>query len=123
MARASYSTTPLLRSLVHRPQGVILVVDPELSWNAHISNVVRKCYAILFSLYKCRYCFTPDVLKVIIQVHVFSHIRYCICVWGGASKSQLQKLQKVINFAARIVTGLKKYDHVTPALSSLGSRT
>ena len=25
MARASYSTTPLLRSLVHRPQGVILV--------------------------------------------------------------------------------------------------
>ena len=26
MARASYSTTPLLRSLVHRPQGVILVV-------------------------------------------------------------------------------------------------
>ena len=27
MARASYSTTPLLRSLVHRPQGVILVVS------------------------------------------------------------------------------------------------
>ena len=26
MARASYSTTPLLRSLVHRPQGVILVL-------------------------------------------------------------------------------------------------
>ena len=97
-----------------------VIVDPELSWNAHISNVVRKCYAILFSLYKCRYYFTPDVLKAIIRVHVFSHIRYCICVWGGASKSQLQKLQKVINFAARIVTGLKKYDHVTPALSSLG---
>ena len=27
MARASYSTTPLLRSLVHRPQGVILVTS------------------------------------------------------------------------------------------------
>ena len=26
MARASYSATPLLRSLVHRPQGVILVL-------------------------------------------------------------------------------------------------
>ena len=36
MARASYPTTPLLRSLVHRPQGVILVnkqtiVDDELA--------------------------------------------------------------------------------------------
>ena len=29
MARASYSTTPLLRSLVHRPQGVILVIIPR----------------------------------------------------------------------------------------------
>ena len=27
MARASYSATPLLRSLVHRPQGVILVTS------------------------------------------------------------------------------------------------
>ena len=26
MARVSYYTTPLLRSLVHRPQGVILVL-------------------------------------------------------------------------------------------------
>ena len=26
MARVSYSATPLLRSLVHRPQGVILVL-------------------------------------------------------------------------------------------------
>ena len=26
MARASYSATPLVRSLVHRPQGVILVI-------------------------------------------------------------------------------------------------
>ena len=30
MARASYSATPLLRSLVHRPQGVILVSTPVI---------------------------------------------------------------------------------------------
>ena len=81
---------------------------------------MRNCYAVLVSLYKFRYYFTPDILKVIIQAHVFTHIRYCICVWGGANKGQLHKLQKVINFAARIVTGSKKYDHITPVLSSLG---
>ena len=34
MARASYSTTPLLRSLVHRPQGVILVITSERAQRA-----------------------------------------------------------------------------------------
>ena len=29
MTRATYSATPLLRSLVHRPRGVILVMDPD----------------------------------------------------------------------------------------------
>ena len=40
-------------------------------------------------------------------------------VWAAAAKGQLQKIQKIINFAARLVTGLKKYHHVTPALRSL----
>ena len=30
------------------------------------------------------------------------------------------KLQLVQNFAARILTGVKKYDHVSPALKELG---
>ena len=40
MARASYSETPLLRSLVHRPQGVILVLVTvfidKLPGNLHV---------------------------------------------------------------------------------------
>jgi len=60
------------------------------------------------------------VLKVIIQAYVFPHIIYCLCVWGGAAKGQLYKIQKLINFAARIVTGSKKHQHITPALNYLG---
>ena len=45
---------------------------------------------------------------------------YCLCVWGGAAKGQMHKIQKVINFSARIVAGVKKYEHITPTLNSLG---
>ena len=45
---------------------------------------------------------------------------YCLCVWGGTAKSQLLKAKKIINFAARIVTGLKKNEHITQALDSVG---
>ena len=53
MARASYSKTPLLRSLVHRPQGVILVITSEraqraqrvLSYLREKSEYSRPCPA------------------------------------------------------------------------------
>ena len=37
----------------------------------------------------------------------------------GLSKKRLNKLQLVQNCAARLVSGVKKYDHITPVLKSL----
>ncbi|KAF0296199.1 hypothetical protein FJT64_006349 [Amphibalanus amphitrite] len=47
-------------------------------------------------------------------------ITYCSSVWGGASKSRLHRLQRTIHFAVRLVSGLRKFDHITPALGALG---
>jgi len=82
--------------------------------------VVSKCNGILISLYKFRHFFSREVLKIIVQAYVFPYIHYCLCVWGGAAKGQLYKIQKVINFAARVTTGSKKHLHISPALDSLG---
>ena len=45
---------------------------------------------------------------------------YCSAVWSNTSQRNIEKLQAVQNFAARIVTGTRKYDHVTPVLQQLG---
>jgi len=95
-------------------------VDPGLSWEAHVSHVVKKCNAILFSLNRIRHYFTSEALEIIVQAYVFPHVTYCLCVWGGTAKGQLHKIQKVINFAARVITGTRKFDHITPSLNSLG---
>ena len=97
-----------------------VTVDPGLSWSAHVSTVIKKCNGILVSLYRIRHYFTPTALKIIIQAYVFPHLTYCLCVWGGTAKGQLERIQKILNFAARVVTGIKKHDHVTPSLQSLG---
>ncbi|XP_043214487.1 uncharacterized protein LOC122377933 [Amphibalanus amphitrite] len=47
-------------------------------------------------------------------------IQYCSSVWGGASKSRLHRLQRTIHLAVRLVSGLRKFDHITPALGALG---
>ena len=96
-----------------------VTIDAELSWDAHVKRVVKKCNGILISLFKFRHYFSQDAMKILIQTYVFPHITYCLCVWGGAAKGLLHKIQKLINFAARIVTGFRKHHHITPALNSL----
>ena len=41
-------------------------------------------------------------------------------MWGGANKIQLVRIQKVINFAARIVAGTRRTDRIGPTLQALG---
>ena len=97
-----------------------MVVDQKLSWEKHISYVVKKCNSILFSLYKIRHHLTPECRETLVQAHVFPHIIYCLSVWGGAAACHLHRIQKLINFAARIVTGARKFDHISPILDNLG---
>ena len=56
----------------------------------------------------------------IVDALVLSHMRYCIQVYGSANAGQIAKLQKVINFAARVVSGRRKYDHISDCIASLG---
>ena len=99
-----------------------VTLDQQLTWDSHISTVVRRCNSILSSLYKIRHHLTPDVLKLLVEAHVFPHILYCITVWGGAAQTNLHRVQKTINFAARVVTGVRRSDHISPTLEALGWR-
>ena len=51
---------------------------------------------------------------------VFIKLFYCSSVWSNTSIKNINKLQLVPNFAAGIVLGLRKYDHISEGLKSLG---
>ena len=97
-----------------------VTLDRSLSWDEHISSVVKKCHSTLVCLYKIRHHLTPEARKLLIQAHVFPHILYCLSVWGGAAACHMARIQKLINFGARIVTGTPMREHISPVLKSLG---
>ena len=82
--------------------------------------VVQRCNHITASLHKIRHFLSRDILKLLVQHHIFPHIQYCLSVWGGAVKVHMHRIQKCINFAARLVTGVRRHEHIAPALESLG---
>ena len=48
-----------------------------------------------------------------------SKLYYCSTVWSNTSKHNIKKLQLVQNFAASIVLGLKKFNHISQGIKSL----
>ena len=66
-----------------------------------------------------KYLSDRPTLITIINSLVFSKLLYCSSVWANTTKKNIELLQTVQNFAARIVSGTRKFDHVTPILKQL----
>ena len=94
-------------------------LDSCLSYTDHIDKTVSTCMYSLFQINRVKHLLDRTTLLLVIHSLVFSRLFYCSSVWSNTSKENVKKLQLVQNFAARIVVGLRKYDHVTPALKEL----
>ena len=58
-------------------------------------------------------------LEKVIHTFITSWLDYCNSLYLGLPKSLLSRLQLVKNSAARLLTGSRKRDHITPILASL----
>ena len=68
---------------------------------------------------RAKHCLDKTSLLTAINALVFSKLYYCSNVWANTIEKNIRKLQAVQNFACRIVSGARKYDHVTPHLKRL----
>ena len=72
-----------------------------------------------FCLACIRHFLTLEATKLLVQALVLSKLDYCSVVWGGINSTSVTKLQRAVNFAARVIYGAQKSDHVTPLLQTL----
>ena len=70
---------------------------------------------------RCTLILAPIRRNLLLLVHAFVHSRldYCISVLVRLPWSLVQQLQSVLNSAARLIFGLKLFDHITLALMDL----
>ncbi len=57
--------------------------------------------------------------EILIHAFMTSRLDYCNALLGGCSARLINKLQLVQNAAARVLTRTRKYDHISPVLSTL----
>ncbi len=57
--------------------------------------------------------------EMLINAFMTSRLDSCNALLGGCSARLIYKLQMVQNAAARVLTKTRKYDHISPVLSTL----
>ena len=83
-------------------------------------TLTRKCFGTLIGLSHVRHQLPADTIVPIVNALVISHVRYCLPVYGNCTQKNIGYIQKVINFAARVISGRRKYDHVADVRDALG---
>ena len=98
--------------------GVFL--DPHLTYDYHISCVVSSCFARLCQINRVKRSFDKETLELLVITSlVFSKMLYCSSVWSNTTLQNINRLQFIQNFASKVVTNSRKFDHVTPLLREL----
>ena len=97
-----------------------LHLDRHLSYQPHIDAMTAKCTGILIALSHARHVMPARTLKVVVQALVLSIVRYCMSVYGSCGVTRMARVQKIINFCARVVCGRRRRDHISGAIEELG---
>ena len=80
--------------------------DKYLTFNEHTINTMSSCISTLAQISRVKHIFKNELITII-NALVFSKLYYCSSVWSNTTMSNVNKLQKVQNFAARIVSNTR----------------
>ena len=81
-----------------------LTNDAQLSWSKHVDEICKKASSAIGALKRVRPFIPTDVAVQIYHVLILPHFDYCSPVWDCMSGYLSEKLQKLQNRAARVIT-------------------
>ena len=85
----------------------------------HVSRTVSACFATLRQIRSIRRSVTRPVLQSLVAALTLTRLDYGCSTMAGLPARQLNRLQSVLNAAARLVYSARKTEHVTPLLREL----
>lgn len=94
-------------------------LDCRLKLDAQIGAVVKTSFFQLRQLAKVKPFLSRHDFEILIHAFITARLDYCNALCSGHSKSLMAQLQLVQNAAACLLTGTRKFAHISPILQSL----
>ena len=81
-----------------------MLLDSEMKMTDHVQHVVRLGYGKLEEITSFRKFITLEVTQTLVQSMIVSHLDYCNSLLYGICEHLMDKLQRVQNAAARLIS-------------------
>ena len=94
-------------------------LDCHLTTNTHVYNIARTCYSELRRLASIRRFLTSTATATLVSAFVFSRIEYCSSLLFGSTYDVISHLQRILNYAARVIFRIPKSSNIGIHLNSL----
>ena len=97
-----------LLPLADKVRDLGVIFDCELTMKNHISQIRRQSFSFLHIIGRMNKTITASQCSILINALVLSRITYCAPLLFGITKTELHKIQNIIDVNHRIVARLKK---------------
>lgn len=87
-----------------------VLITPDLSLDKHVSDVSGKCFFQLRQIRQIRRSLDDESAATLVHAFVTTRVDYCNCLLTGVPRTTTDKLQRVMNGAARVLTNMRKFD-------------
>ena len=95
------------------------IFDSDMSFSEQINSVSKSCHFHIRDIRRIRHLLPLSAATALANSLVSSKLDYCNSLYSGISQSNLNKLQRIQNSLARVITNTSKYQHITPTLKKL----
>ena len=96
-----------------------VLIDSKLNWTNQVSAVKNKAMNITRNIHRINHLLPLKVRTDLYTAVISPQFNYADIVWGGCSKQDSKSLQRIQNFAAKSITGNRKYDSASNSLRKL----
>ena len=93
----------IIKRVVHT-KSLGLTIDAHLSWGKHVEEICKKVSSAIGALKRVRPFISKETAILIYNTLIMPHFDYCSPVWDCLSGYLSDKLQKLQNRAARVIT-------------------
>ena len=96
--------------LVYEAKYLGLHISYDLTWDNHISYLCKQLYFCISMLRGLRKILNETQLLKIYKTYVQPKFDYGVTIWGCTTEQNLNKIQRIQNLAARVITG--NFDYI-----------
>ena len=96
-----------------------VLFDSTLCMVPHVNCIVKSAFYHLRNIAKIRKFLSVDSTTCLVHAFVTSKLDHCNSILYGLPNCVTDKLQSVLNSAARLISLTRKHDHITPVLIDL----